>query len=83
MAVNTTQLRETRRIGVSRSQSKRITGYAFILPAFLLYAFFFIYPFVISIYYSFIKWAGAGPKQYVGFANYTRLFFDRLLGQAL
>ena len=83
MAVQTTQLRETRRIGVSRSQRKRIAGYAFILPAFLLYAFFFIYPFVISIYYSFIKWAGAGPKQYVGLANYTRLFSDRLLGQAL
>jgi ABC-type sugar transport system permease subunit len=71
--------------GMSRSRSRRhmLAGYAFIAPAFLLYAFFFIYPFVVSIYYSFIKWTGAGPKQFVGLANYQRLFSDTLLRQAL
>jgi ABC-type sugar transport system permease subunit len=70
---------------LSRGRSRRhmTAGYAFIAPAFLLYAVFFIYPFVVSIYYSFIRWTGAGPKQFVGLANYRRLFSDALLWQAL
>lgn len=59
------------------------TGYAFIAPAFLLYAFFFIYPFVVSLYFTLIKWAGAGPREFVGLANYRRLFSDQLLWEAL
>ncbi|MDP9312479.1 MAG: sugar ABC transporter permease [Chloroflexota bacterium] len=66
-----------------RSLRKALPAYGFIAPAFLLYAVFFIYPFAISIYYSFVKWNGAGPKQFVGLANYQRLFSDKLLWQAL
>jgi ABC-type sugar transport system permease subunit len=58
-------------------------GYAFILPALLLYAIFFIYPFVVSIYYSLISWKGVGPKEFVGLDNYRRLFSDALLWQVL
>jgi ABC-type sugar transport system permease subunit len=66
-----------------RSLRKVLPGYAFIAPAFLLYAVFFIYPFVVSIYYSFVKWSGGGTKEFVGLANYRRLFSDTLLWQAL
>ncbi len=76
LAKGSTQLRR-------RSLRKAMPGYAFIAPAFLLYAIFFIYPFIISIYYSFVRWSGAGPKEFIGLANYQRLFSDRLLWQAL
>jgi ABC-type sugar transport system permease subunit len=83
MAARTREFTQPRRSSLSRTQRKTIAGYLFIAPAFLLYAFFFVYPFVISIYYSLVKWGGAGPKQFVGFANYARLFSDRLLWQSL
>ncbi|MDQ4077296.1 MAG: sugar ABC transporter permease [Chloroflexota bacterium] len=68
---------------VRRSLARAAPGYAFIAPALLLYALFFIYPFVVSIYYSFVEWTGAGPKEFVGLANYRRLFSDSLLWEAL
>jgi raffinose/stachyose/melibiose transport system permease protein len=67
-----------------RGSPRRMTvGYAFILPALLLYAIFFIYPFVVSIYYSLISWKGVGPKEFVGLDNYRRLLSDGLLLQVL
>jgi ABC-type sugar transport system permease subunit len=45
-------------------------GYLFVLPAFLLYVVFMIYPFVQSIYLSLTDWNGASPvKEFVGFDN--------------
>jgi raffinose/stachyose/melibiose transport system permease protein len=67
----------------ARMRRKARAGYLFIAPAMLLYLYFFVYPFIISIYYSFLKWNGAGPPQFVGLQNYVRLFSDKLLGQAL
>jgi ABC-type sugar transport system permease subunit len=59
-------------------------GYAFVLPALLVYLFFVIQPFLYSIYYSLTAWDGAQPvKRFVGLANYRDLLFDRLLWQAL
>jgi ABC-type sugar transport system permease subunit len=75
--------KSTRSSARRRSPRHAIVGYAFILPALLLYIIFFVYPFVVSIYYSFISWKGAGSKQFVGLANYQRLFSDSLLWQSL
>ena len=59
-------------------------GYLFVLPAFLLYAVFMIYPFLQSIYFTFIDWNGADPvKRWVGLDNYRRLIHDDLFWQAL
>jgi ABC-type sugar transport system permease subunit len=67
-----------------RSIRKNGIGYAFVLPALLIYSFFVVYPFVNSIYYSLTSWNGAQPvKEYVGLANYTRLFTDSLMWQSL
>ena len=67
----------------ARQRRKARAGYLFIAPALLLYVYFFAYPFVISVYYSLIKWNGAGPAEFVGLGNYARLFTDSILGQAL
>ena len=48
-----------------------LTPYAFILPAFLLFATFSVYPFYLLTYTSLFDWDGISvAKQFVGFANY-------------
>ena len=67
-----------------RAKRKAIAGWAFVAPAVLIYAFFFIQPFFYSIYYSLTDWNGADPvKQFVGLGNYIKLAGDSLLWQAL
>ena len=59
-------------------------GYLFLMPAFLLYAVFMIYPFVQSIYFTFIDWNGADPvKEWVGLENYRELVKDDRFWNAL
>lgn len=59
-------------------------GYAFILPALLVYLVFFIYPFVVSVYYSLTNWDGVSPvKEFVGLANFRRLVLDPVLWESL
>jgi len=68
----------------SRRLRHMAIGYAFVIPALLVYLFFVIQPFLYSIYYSLTDWNGADPvKQFVGLANYRKLLFDPLLWQAL
>jgi ABC-type sugar transport system permease subunit len=67
-----------------RHWARNRAGYLFILPAFLLYVVFMIYPFLYSIYLSFTDWNGATPvKDFVGLENYRNLFDDELLWTAL
>ena len=67
-----------------RHWSRYRAGYLFVLPAFLLYAVFMIYPFFQSIYFSFIEWNGADPvKKWVGLDNYQALIHDHLFWTSL
>jgi raffinose/stachyose/melibiose transport system permease protein len=64
--------------------NKNKAGLIFILPALVMYAIFFINPFITSIYYSFTSWNGYDPvKHFVGLQNYARLFHDQMLWLAL
>lgn len=45
-----------------------------ILPAFVLYTFFVVYPIFSAIPYSFFKWSGLGKPEFVGLGNYSTLF---------
>jgi len=49
----------------------RFIGYAYLLPAFAVYAVFLLVPFAHSFYLSFFSWDGITDKKYVGLANYT------------
>jgi ABC-type sugar transport system permease subunit len=64
---------------------KRVTtGQLFVLPALLVYSLFFIYPFLVSIYYSLSSWNGASTeRRFVGLANYQRLATDPILWESL
>lgn len=81
MSVSASELRSgTRKTSTRRSVRKATIGYAFVLPALLLYGFFFIYPFAVSIYYSLTNWDGAQPiKEFIGLSNYRALLSDSLL----
>ena len=59
-------------------------GYLFILPALLLYAIFFIYPFANAMYLSLTDWNGVDlQKTFVGLNNYIRMVKDKLMWLAL
>ena len=69
------------RRGAARAASRRGTliGWLFALPALAAYCGFVIYPLITGIQYSFYRWNGVGPSEWVGFANYLRVFTDETL----
>lgn len=50
-----------------------------ILPTLALFSIFVLYPIVASFILSFYKWAGIGPREFVGFRNYIEAFRDSLV----
>ena len=56
--------------------SKRVSYYAFVLPAFLVYISVLIVPVIFSFALGFFQWKGYGPMDFVGLGNYTRMFAD-------
>lgn len=84
MATMQASPRRTRGDQFRRSWSRYRAGIFFLLPAFVLYAIFMIYPFFQSIYLSFTDWNGAEPvMNFVGLENYRQLGSDSLLWQSL
>jgi ABC-type sugar transport system permease subunit len=84
----TTQTRNPRKgiggITIGNAARTAAIGYAFVVPALILYVYFVVYPFIMSVYYSLTKWDGAQPvKEFVGLTNYRNLLFDSLLWQSL
>ena len=64
---------------------ERITTYGlFCLPGFIAYCVFLIFPILMGIYYSFMDWNGISKSyNFIGFANYAKLFTDKKVGEAL
>jgi multiple sugar transport system permease protein len=67
----------------ARSVSRNVIAYSFILPNFLGFAVFTLVPMVFSLVLSLEKWKGTGAIEFVGFANFTRLFGDEAFMRAL
>ncbi len=54
-----------------------IAGFAFVLPALLIYLFYFLLPIPLSGVYSLFKWDGISPMtDFRGLGNYIKLFHD-------
>ena len=60
----------------------KISPYIFILPFFLLFAIFMLYPIIYSLVLSFNSWT-AGEMTFVGLDNYKQLFSDSLFWKSL
>jgi multiple sugar transport system permease protein/alpha-1,4-digalacturonate transport system permease protein len=56
--------------------SLKIAPYTFIAPNIILFLVFMILPILATIYISFFKWDILGSPEFVGFANYVKLFKD-------
>ena len=61
----------------------KVAPYIFILPFFIVFAVFMAYPIVFSFIISFTKWNGVGEMEYVGLANFIKLFKDPVFSQSL
>lgn len=54
----------------------RLTPYLFLLPGFVVYAAFALYPLVRAGQFSLYDWSGIGPSTFVGLGNYIDLAHD-------
>jgi ABC-type sugar transport system permease subunit len=62
---------------------KYITPYLFVLPFFVLFAAFGVYPLLYALNLSFTHLMGNGDQTYVGLSNYTFLLTDGLFWSSL
>lgn len=68
----------------STFQWRNLIAYGFLIPAFILYVVFFLYPLLFSLYLSFRKWNFISPTmEYVGMSNYIELFRDEVFSKSL
>lgn len=58
-------------------QTKIRLHYLMALPAFALFAVFFLYPLARSVGFSLTDWDGIRPPSFVGLANFRRFFSDQ------
>lgn len=58
-------------------------GYLFILPFFIIFLVFHLYPIVYSLYLSFTQYDGFNPPAFIGLKQYSRLVADAYFWQAL
>ncbi len=77
------QYQEIKKESLFKRIRKNKIPYLFISPFFILFAIFMFYPTVSSLYLSFHKWKGTGPKIYVGLFNYINLFTYKPFRQSL
>lgn len=69
------------RLGRQRSGRPRVAPYMFIAPFFALWALFWVYPVLYSLWLSFHRWTAHATIP-VGFDNYNRLMQDPSVQQA-
>jgi len=59
-----------------RHLKDRTTTALFVLPALIIFLFYFVYPIPTAAFYSFFKWDGLGDRVFIGFRNWGELFQD-------
>jgi len=59
-----------------RKYQEWLWGYVFVLPVMIGFFLFMVYPMLSGISLSFTEWSGFGPREWVGFANYVKMFRD-------
>ena len=70
---------------MSKARKRRIflTAIAFILPFFILYTVFTIWPVIQGFYVSLHKWGLMGKQSFIGFDNYAKFIGDKNFWKAL
>jgi ABC-type sugar transport system permease subunit len=71
------------RFGSPLRKSQRIAGYLFVLPTFVLFLGFVLWPIIYTAYLSLSSWGGFGSPRFVAFDNYSRMLGDPVARRAM
>lgn len=76
---------DTRRPGQrARSRRRNVWIYAFLLPTFVLYGMYTLYPMIASYWYSLVEWNGfTADQRFVGIQNYRAVLADPMFWSAV
>lgn len=66
-----------------RRRPRRFVGLLYVLPAAAVYFYFAIWPTLTTVGLSFMTWDGIVPARWAGLDNYTRIFTDTTLLNAI
>lgn len=66
-----------------RFSFRGLSPYLFILPFFILFAVFFLFPSLAALILSLFRWDGISELTWMGTRNYDRIFSDRLFWQTV
>lgn len=71
--------------GTDKPPGRRDLGMAmiFLLPAAIGFLVFYVYPFFRGFYFSLTRYNLLGTPHYIGFANFTKIFQDKLFWNAI
>jgi raffinose/stachyose/melibiose transport system permease protein len=85
IAANSPQMAKKKRGPLlSHKAQKNLTIFLFLLPAFVLFLTFIVYPIFKSVYYSFYAWKGFGaPENFVGLENFQQILKDKIFQKAI
>jgi multiple sugar transport system permease protein len=67
--------------GLRREET--LAGYLFILPNFIGFAAFTIFPILFAFYMAFMNWDLSKPPEFIGFSNFAKLGSDALFWKTL
>jgi len=72
-------------MGVVQSKRQKYLFLAFcLLPTFIVFCLFTVYPMVGGVYYSFFDWSGTSSvMKFIGLDNYKRIFSDSVIPKAI
>jgi len=77
-------LKWQQRINSPRSVQDLLTIFLFLLPAFVIFLLFIIYPIFRAAYFSLFNWNGMGPATvFVGLNNFKQILTDRVFMKAI
>lgn len=65
------------------SKKRMMMGYLFIMPYFVIFFLFSLYPILYSLFLSFTKWDGLGATIWIGIDNYKRLLTSGFFYQSV
>jgi raffinose/stachyose/melibiose transport system permease protein len=72
------------RIGSPRRVQDYLTIFLFLLPAFVIFLLFIIYPIFRAVYFSLFNWNGMGPATvFVGLDNFKQILTDEVFQKAI
>jgi raffinose/stachyose/melibiose transport system permease protein len=77
-------LKWQQRISSPRRVQDYLTIFLFLLPAFIIFLLFIIYPIVRAVYFSLFNWNGMGPATiFVGLNNFKQILTDQVFMKAV